>query len=219
LHAIIGPNGAGKTTLFNVILGIYRPSEGRVVFDGADIADDPVHDRAKLGISKAYQVNNLFTGLSAVENVKTAIAALELNHYDLIHAIDDQDEVREAALSVLETVGLSDQRDVEAASLPHGDKRRLEIGMALATDPSLLLLDEPTAGLGPDQIESITAVIEELAEDIAVVLVEHDLELVMQISETITVLDQGEIIAQGTPSEVRANETVRDAYMGASKYA
>ncbi|HEV8440666.1 MAG TPA: ABC transporter ATP-binding protein [Methylomirabilota bacterium] len=214
LRSIIGPNGAGKTTFFRLVSGEMAPSSGRVWFDGADITGLPQHRVSRLGIAKSYQITNIFPHLSVVENVRVAVQG-HRRAFDFWSRADRLADCRARALTILASVGLADKAARLAAHLSHGEKRHLEIGIALATDPALLLLDEPTAGMSPEETEETVELIRELATGRTVVIVEHKMKLVMRISDRITVLHQGQVLAEGSPEEIRANEAVRRTYLGA----
>ncbi len=214
LRSIIGPNGAGKTTFFRLVSGEMAPSSGRVWFAGADITGLPQHRVSRLGIAKSYQITNIFPHLSVMENVRVAVQGYG-RAFDFWSCADQLADCRERAFTILESVGLGRKADHLAAHLSHGEKRHLEIGIALASDPALLLLDEPTAGMSPEETDETVELIRELATGRTVVLVEHKMKLVMRISDRITVLHQGQVLAEGTPEEIRGNEAVRRTYLGA----
>jgi branched-chain amino acid transport system ATP-binding protein len=216
LRSIIGPNGAGKTTLFRLISGEMKPSAGRIWFKDEEITGRPQHAVARLGIAKSYQITNIFPHLSVRENVRVAVQghAHAFNFWSPAAALPG---VRAKAEDLLRTIGLADKTDALAANLSHGEKRHLEIAIALASDPTLLLLDEPTAGMSPEETDETMRLIRELARGRTVVLVEHKMKLVMKISDRITVLHQGGFLAEGTPDEIRANATVQQTYLGAAR--
>ena len=216
LRSIIGPNGAGKTTFFRLISGEMAPSGGRIWFDGREITGMPQHRVSRLGVAKSYQITNIFPHLSVLENVRVAVQghARAFNFWSPAARLA---RVRERAMELLRTIGLADKAPHVAAHLSHGEKRHLEIAIALATDPTLLLLDEPTAGMSPEETDETMRLIRELAAGRTVVLVEHKMKLVMRISDRITVLHQGQVLADGTPAEIRANLRVQQTYLGASK--
>ena len=213
LTGIIGPNGAGKSTYFNMLSGAFPPSSGRILFEGRDITGTPQHRFAKMGIAKSFQITTVFPQLTTLENVRVALQAL-VSRYDVwrprarLHVLVDQ------AGALLETVGLYTRRDRLAANLAHGEQRALEIAMALASHPRLLLLDEPTAGMSPEETRAMMALIVQLAAERTVILVEHKMKLVMGICDRLLVLHHGELLAQGTPGEIRANEVVKRVYLG-----
>ena len=216
LRSIIGPNGAGKTTFFRLISGEMTPSSGRIWFDGRDITGLPQHAVARLGVAKSYQITNIFPHLTVLENVRVAVQG-PARAFEFWSRADRLDGVRERAQALLRTVGLGDKAELLAAHLSHGEKRHLEIAIALASEPALLLLDEPTAGMSPEETDETMLLIRELAAGRTVVLVEHKMKLVMKISDRITVLHQGQVLAEGTPDEIRANTAVQQTYLGASR--
>ncbi len=214
LRSIIGPNGAGKTTFFRLIAGEMPPTAGRIWFDGQDITGLPQHAVARLGIAKSYQITNVFPHLTVLENVRVA-AQGPARAFDFWSRAVRLTEARERAQAVLARVGLAAKAHLLAAHLSHGEKRHLEIGIALAGDPALLLLDEPTAGMSPEETDETMALIRELAQGRTVVLVEHKMKVVMKVSDRITVLHQGQVLAEGSPDEIRANALVQQTYLGA----
>jgi branched-chain amino acid transport system ATP-binding protein len=214
VRSVIGPNGAGKTTLFNLLTGTYEVTSGDIVFDGQDITDAPEYERPYIGISRGYQITNTYESLTVFENLQTAVALFHENYYDMVRSLDGRTAVTERAEDLLDELGLDEQQAVEASSLSHGNRRRLEIGMALAAEPRLLLLDEPTAGMDASETERTVSLIEDLTDEMAVLLVEHDIEYVMTVSDTITVLERGSVIADGPPAAIREDERVQEAYLG-----
>ena len=216
LRSIIGPNGAGKTTFFKLISGEVRPTSGRIRFNGRDIAGLSQHEVCRLGIAKSYQITNIFPHLTVLENVRVAAQGYARS-FNFWSRADRLTEVRDRALALLETIGLAPRAELLAAHLSHGEKRHLEIAIALAAEPILLLLDEPTAGMSPEETDETMLLIRELAAGRTVVLVEHKMKLVMNISDRITVLHQGQVLAEGTPEEIRANELVQQTYLGAAR--
>jgi branched-chain amino acid transport system ATP-binding protein len=214
LRSIIGPNGAGKTTFFRLISGETRPTSGRIFFRERDITGLPQHAVARLGIAKSYQITNVFPHLSVHENVRVAVQG-PARAFDFWSRADRFTDVHERASALLQAVGLAAKGAVLAAHLSHGEKRHLEIGIALAADPALLLLDEPTAGMSPEETDETMRLIRTLAAGRTVILVEHKMKVVMRISDRITVLHQGQVLAEGTPEEIRANDRVQQTYLGA----
>lgn len=213
LTSIIGPNGAGKSTCFNLLSGAFAPSEGRIVFDGQDITGRRPHEFAHLGIAKSFQITNLFPNLGVLENVRIALQA-HVSRYGLWRPRASLQGLADEAAALLQTVGLADRRHRLARELAHGQQRALEIAVALAARPRLLLLDEPTAGMSPEETVVMMKLIQRLAAERSVVLVEHKMKMVMGISDRIVVLHHGELLAEGTPDEVRADETVKAVYLG-----
>lgn len=217
LHAIIGPNGAGKTTLFNLLSGTISPTRGQVYFKGRDITHLPPHRIAHLGIGRSFQITNIFPSLSVLENVRLAAQAMGGDSFRLLAPASRFPQYEEKARQVIARVGLTGRELMPALTLPHGDKRKLELGIMLASDPEVLLLDEPTAGMSSEQVPALLEIIRNImaAGDKTVILVEHRMDMVMSISDFITVMHLGEVLAEGTPNEIAANEMVQQAYLGA----
>jgi branched-chain amino acid transport system ATP-binding protein len=216
LRSIIGPNGAGKTTFFRLISGEMTPTAGTIHLEGRDITGLPQHAVARLGVGKSYQITNVFPHLSARENVRVAVQG-PARAFDFWSRADRLVELRQRAEALLETVGLGKKSDLLAAHLSHGERRHLELAIALATDPMLLLLDEPTAGMSPEETDETMHLIRKLAAGRTIILVEHKMKVVMNISDRITVLHQGEVLAEGPPDEIRANQLVQQTYLGAGR--
>jgi len=213
LAGIIGPNGAGKSTFFNTLSGQFAPTTGRITFEGRDITGLPQHRYARLGIAKSFQITTVFPQLSTLENVRVALQALT-SRYDVWRPRARLTGLVEQAGALLESVGLWTARHRPANTLAHGQQRALEIAMALASNPRLLLLDEPTAGMSPEETRTMMALIAELARQRTVILVEHKMKLVMGICDRLLVLHHGELLAQGSPAEVRVNNEVKRVYLG-----
>jgi ABC-type branched-subunit amino acid transport system ATPase component/ABC-type branched-subunit amino acid transport system permease subunit len=212
LRSVIGPNGAGKTTFFNLLTGVLPPTAGRILFKGRDITRLPAHAVSRLGLARSYQVTNIFGDLTVFENVRIA-AQSRVTHYRCWGSADRLTAVNARAEEILGLLGLGAKRHVRGAELSHGEQRYLEIGIALATDPDFLLLDEPTAGMSPEETQRTAAFVRKLAGHVTIVLVEHDMEVVMGISDRITVLNYGQVLAEGTPAEIRENPDVRRVYL------
>jgi branched-chain amino acid transport system ATP-binding protein len=213
LAAIIGPNGAGKSTFFNVISGGVPASSGQVIFKGEDITHIAPHEYARKGIAKSFQITNVFKQLSAHENVRVALQ-MQATRFQLWKSRDDYPHIIEAANALLERVGLADLRRKLAGDLAHGQQRSLEIAMALACKPELLLMDEPTAGMSPEETQTMVDLIRQLATERTVILVEHKMKMVMGLCNRLIVLHHGELLAEGNPDEIRGNPEVRRVYLG-----
>ncbi len=216
LHSIIGPNGAGKTTFFNLVSGTLRPTGGRVIYNGADITKAPSHRSIHLGIGRSFQITNIFPNLTVFENVRLAAQALGKDSFRLFRSTERFAGYTERAAVVLEQVGLTAKAHQPALVLPHGDQRKLELGMILAPDPQVLMLDEPTAGMAAEQVPELMALVQSIqaAGNKTVVLVEHNMNVVMNVSDRISVMHQGALLAEGSPSEIAADERVQTAYLG-----
>lgn len=216
LHTIIGPNGAGKTTFFNLLSGNIRPSGGKVLYKGQDITNLPAHRRAHLGIGRSFQITNVFPNLTVLENVRLAAQAVGHDNFKFWEHHRHFRRYEEQAAVILTQVGLMPQATMPARLLPHGGKRKLELGILLASDPDLLLLDEPTAGMAREEIPMLMEVIQTVrdAGDKTIILVEHKMDLVMNVSDRISVMHQGALLAEGTPLEIAGNPTVQSAYLG-----
>ena len=216
LHSIIGPNGAGKTTLFNMLSGNIKPTSGQVYFKGQDITDLPIHRTAHLGIGRSFQITNIFPNLTVLENIRLAAQALGHDNFKLFRSHKHYKQYEEKAWEVIHQVGLTERAITVARLLPHGDQRKLELGMILAPDPEMLLLDEPTAGMASEQVPELIQLIQDIQEagQKTVMLVEHNMNVVMSVSDTITVMHHGQVLAEGAPEEIAANEQVQTAYLG-----
>jgi branched-chain amino acid transport system ATP-binding protein len=214
-RAIIGPNGAGKTTLFELITGRLRPTAGRIVLDGVSLEGLPPYAVARRGISRSFQRTNVFPGLPVHENLRLAAAARGRGSYDLFGSVGRRWVPIERARSVAEAVGLTDRLDVVAGALSYGEQRQLEIGIALATQPRVLLLDEPTAGMSPEETLRMTELLNGLPRELTLLIIEHDMDVVFTLADRITVLHQGEVLADGSATEVKADPRVYEVYLGA----
>jgi len=217
--SLIGPNGAGKTTFFNLLTGELEPSAGTIEYDAddgedRDITASPPHETALAGIHRSYQISNLFPTETVLENVRVAAQANGNDSWRFWRNVSAFTEYRQEAHDILDRIGLADEAETPAESLSHGQKRNLEVGIALAGDPEVLLLDEPTAGVSNDGIDQIVSLIEDIAADHAILLVEHNMDVVMNVSDRIAVLHQGSLIADGSPESVRDNPDVQNAYLG-----
>lgn len=211
-HAIIGPNGAGKSTFFNCLTGLLRPTSGRVLLEGQNITGLPPERISQLGVARSYQITNIFPGSTCLENIRVAVQSRQPDSSFLRHHRADAATL-ERATGIIETIGLGGKEDVMAANLSHGEQRNLEIGIALATEPMLLCLDEPTAGMSASETRDVVALIRRIGASLTILIVEHDMQVVMSLAQRITVLDYGQVLAQGTPEEIQANPQVQDAYL------
>ncbi len=214
IHAVIGPNGAGKTTLFNLLSGLLCPSSGRIVFGGADITGHPPHQIARLGVARSFQITSVFPHLTLLDNLRLALQVRTSLGYGFWRSERVLEQFTDEATQILASVGLGDLAKREAHALSYGQKRALEIGLALALRPKLLLLDEPTAGLSLEDVTRIIEPIRRIAKDRTVVLVEHNMGVVAALSQRITVLQRGRILAEGTYADLRTNQDVIEAYLG-----
>jgi branched-chain amino acid transport system ATP-binding protein len=219
LHAIIGPNGAGKTTLIGQLSGELTPDEGRISFDGSDITALPTFRRSQIGLARSFQITSLFPDFTALDNVALAVQAHSGHSFHFWRKAREETELREPARAALARVGLGARGDVLVSSLSHGEHRQIEIAMALATRPRMLLLDEPMAGMGPEETTRMVKTLRELKQELTILLIEHDMEAVFALADRITVLVYGRVIASGTPEAIRANEEVRVAYLGEQEQA
>jgi branched-chain amino acid transport system ATP-binding protein len=219
LHAIIGPNGAGKTTLIGQLAGEIAPNSGRIHFDGRDVTALPVHSRSMLGLARSFQITSLFRDFTALDNVALAVQAHAGHSFRFWRNARSERELREPARAALARVGLAGRADTVVASMSHGEQRQLELAMALAARPRLLLLDEPMAGLGAEESARMVETLRELKRELTILLIEHDMEAVFALADRITVLVYGRVIASGAPADIRANAEVRQAYLGEQEVA
>jgi branched-chain amino acid transport system ATP-binding protein len=216
MHAIIGPNGAGKTTLFNLLSGVMPPTSGQVFYKGTDITHVSPQKRAHMGIGRSYQITNIFPNLTVLENIRLAAQAMGKDNFKLFKLADKLQEYFIKAEEVIDMVGLNGREMIIARNLPHGEKRKLELGIMLACDPELLLFDEPTAGMSSEQVPELIKIINKVVQqkDRTAILVEHRMDMVMSISDIVTVMNQGRILAEGSPHEIANNKQVQTAYLG-----
>lgn len=213
-HAVIGPNGAGKTTFIAQLSGMLPPDSGTITFDGRDITGLPTPARSQLGLARSFQITSIFKDFTAIENVALSIQAHAGHSFRFWRPARTDAELTGPARELLQRLGLGERADVVATNLSHGEQRQLEIAMALATNPKMLLLDEPTAGMGPEDSERIKTFLTEVKGSYSVLLIEHDMDTVFSLADRITVLVYGKAIATGTPDEIRNNAEVRIAYLG-----
>lgn len=214
VHAVIGPNGAGKSTLINMLSGDLAPSAGKILFAGEDITGLPAHAISQRGIGRSYQKTNVFLAFSAFENCRLAAQSRLASSMRFFRSANTLTSVNEAASAALEAAGLATRADRLASHLSHGEQRQLEIAMTLATRPRVLLLDEPLAGMGADESQAMVALLQRLARTHAILLVEHDMDAVFSMADQLTVMVNGQVLASGTPADIRANRQVQIAYLG-----
>ncbi|MDO8533875.1 MAG: ABC transporter ATP-binding protein [Xanthobacteraceae bacterium] len=214
LHALIGPNGAGKTTLIGQLSGEIVPDAGRIRFEGRDITALPIYRRSALGLARSFQITSLFLDFTVLDNVALAVQAHDGHSFRFWRDAREETRLREPARAALARVGLADRSDVVVANLSHGEHRQLEIAMALATSPRMLLLDEPMAGMGPEESARMVKTLGELKQELTILLIEHDMEAVFALADRISVMVYGRVIASDFPDKIRANAEVRQAYLG-----
>jgi branched-chain amino acid transport system ATP-binding protein len=218
LTALIGPNGAGKTTFYNAVSGKFPPTRGRVFFDGLEITGLPAHKLVALGLLRSFQITNIFPNLTVIENVLVPLVLKTGKGYAFFRTMHKQRDLFAKAEDVLDKIGLLDRADRKASELPYGDKRLVEMAIVLARDPKLVMLDEPTAGMNPEETDRMIQLIKSLAESFGTTffLTEHDMRVVFSIASRIFVLHQGGLLAEGSPDDIRNNPKVKEAYLGGS---
>ena len=214
IHALIGPNGAGKTTLIHQISGALQPDEGVIRFGGQDVTAMPMHQRARIGLVRSYQITSIFKRLSVVDNIALSVQARSGSSFRFWAAARAERQRYAEAAALAERVGLGARVHTVSGSLSHGEQRQLELGLALATQPKLLLLDEPMAGMGPDESENMVTLLESLRGELTILLVEHDMDAVFRLADTISTLVFGKVIASGTAQQIKDNPDVKRAYLG-----
>jgi branched-chain amino acid transport system ATP-binding protein len=213
-RALIGPNGAGKTTLFHCITGTLAPTRGRVALFGRDVTREPEHRRTALGMGRTFQITNVFADLTLLENIVLALVGTDRRKWVLHRGVDSFADIRREAEEGLEAVGLGMRSALPVKQVSYGERRQLELALALATRPKLLFLDEPCAGLSPSERQRISKMVAALPRDITLVMIEHDMDVALSIADRVTVLHQGRVLVEGDPATVRANAEVRDVYFG-----
>lgn len=213
-HAVIGPNGAGKTTLFNIISGKFKPSSGSILFKGKDVSGKSACALNRLGLSRSFQITNVFQELSVFENIRSGVRSRSGLRYHFFRKPDSNKEINERTEAIAEELGLKDVLHVPASSLSYGQQRALEIGITLSTDPELLLLDEPTAGMTREETARAISMIDKVSERRTLVIIEHDMDVVFSLADTISVLHYGKILVSDTPDRIRSDQRVKDAYLG-----
>jgi branched-chain amino acid transport system ATP-binding protein len=212
-RAILGPNGAGKTTLFNLISGEFPPTAGSVELFGADVTGEPARKRARMGLSRTFQTSRLFLGLNVEDNLYLAVLGVHDGHLRMVPSKADG-EMREKARAMADAVGLGDRLETLVADMSHGEQRQLEVGMARASDPKLMMLDEPAAGLSRAERVQLTETLLALEDSITLILIEHDMDVALRVAQWVTMMHDGRVIVEGTPDEIRANQLVHDLYLG-----
>jgi len=216
-HAVIGPNGAGKSTIFNIITGKYLPSKGNIIFKGQDVTGTSPYKLNRHGLARSFQITNIFRTMTVFQNVRNAVLSKNKIRYNLFSRLDRMKDIHDQTEKVLKQIGLLDRKDVVAGLLSYGQQRALEIGLTIATEPELILLDEPTAGMSTEETREAVKLIERVTQGKTLVIVEHDMEVVFSLADRITVIYYGEILASGPPDEIRQNQKVKDAYLGEEK--
>ena len=219
VHSVIGPNGAGKTTLFNLLTGFLKPTEGKIFYLNKEITDLPPYEISQLGLARSFQITSIFPDLSVYENLRVAVQSRLKASYNFLRSFKKLKDVDEKTQEILNRVGLKDMAETSAKNLSYGLQRGLDIGISLATDPKLILLDEPTSGMDRKDSAQIIELISVISKRIPIVLIEHNIDAVLSISDMITVLYQGAILAEGGPSEIQKNEKVQEAYLGGYRVA
>lgn len=215
-HAIIGPNGAGKTTLFNLVTGKYIPRRGSVIFEGRDITSRPIYWRARHGLARSFQITNVFPNLTVFDTLHASVLSRHSIRLNPIKPVSKMHEINEEVSTLLQRIGLGDKRDVPAGMLAYGQQRALEIGLTLALRPRVILFDEPTAGMSSEETHRVVELIRNITEGITLVVIEHDMEVVFNLADRITVLNHGKILASGPKEEIRNDQRVKEAYLGES---
>lgn len=213
-HAIIGPNGAGKTTLFNVISGKYKPSSGQVTYKGEDVSDRQPYLLTRMGMGRSFQISNVFQELSVFDNVNAGVRCCHGLRYNFFKRVAKAEKIRSKTMEIIKLLNLDEVKDKTASTLSYGQQRALEIGVTLATEPDLILLDEPTAGMTREETAETINMIDKVTAKKAMIIIEHDMDVVFSLADTISVLHYGTIIASGPPDEIRNDQRVKDAYLG-----
>jgi len=213
-HAVIGPNGAGKTTLFNIISGKFKASSGAILFKGRDISGKPAHALNREGLSRSFQITNVFQELSVFDNIRSGVRSHRGLRYHFFRRPDRNREINERTQAIVEEVGLKDVMDMPVSALSYGQQRALEIGITLSTEPELILLDEPTAGMTREETGQAIRMIDRVTAGRTLIIIEHDMDVVFSLADTISVLHYGTILVSGKPDEIRNDQRVKDAYLG-----
>jgi branched-chain amino acid transport system ATP-binding protein len=213
-HAIIGPNGAGKTTFFNLLSGRFKPTSGQIFFQGRDITGMPPYRISRLGIARSFQIINVFPQLSVFENVHAVIMSKHHIRFNFLKNLTKWKTVTEETFPILDQIGLLDKKDVQAGFLSYGEQRALEVGLSIASDPELILLDEPTAGMSMDETRQAIKLIDKVTRGKTLVIIEHDMEVIFSLADLITVMQYGKVVTTGSPDAIRNDQRVKEAYLG-----
>lgn len=213
-HAIIGPNGAGKTTLFNIISGKYKPSAGQVIFKGKDVSGQQPHVLTRMGMGRSFQISNVFQELTVFDNINAGVRCTQGLRYNFFKRIANAKEITDKTLEILKLINLTAVKDKAASTLSYGQQRALELGVTLSTEPELILLDEPTAGMTREETVDTISMVGRVTANRAMIIIEHDMDVVFSLADTISVLHHGTIIASGPPDEIRKDQRVKEAYLG-----
>ncbi|MCG6881815.1 MAG: ABC transporter ATP-binding protein [Deltaproteobacteria bacterium] len=213
-HAVIGPNGAGKTTFFHLLTGNYKPDRGKILFNHKNITGLPPHKINRLGLSRSFQITNVFPGLSVLENIRQVVLSRHRVRFNFYSNVNRMTRINRESMEILEDIGLQDERDELAGELSYGQQRALEIGLTLASEPKMILLDEPTAGMSMDETRDAVRLIDRLTRDKTLIIIEHDMEVVFSLADKITVIYYGEVLVSGLPEEIRGHKKVKEAYLG-----
>ena len=213
-HAIIGPNGAGTTTLFHLFTGNYTPNGGDIIFNGKNITGLAPHKINRLGLARSFQITNVFSGLTVLENVRAVILSKHHIRFDLFRSVGKMARINQETLDILDQIGLTDKKANLAGELSYGQQRALEVGLTLASDPQMILLDEPTAGMSMDETREAVRLIDRVTKGRTLIIIEHDMEVVFTLADIITVIYYGEVLASGSPDEIRGHPKVKEAYLG-----
>jgi branched-chain amino acid transport system ATP-binding protein len=213
-HAIIGPNGAGKTTLFHLITGNYKLDAGQVIFNSKDITNLPPHKINRMGLARSFQITNVFPGLSVMENVREVILSKHRIRFNFFRDVEKMDQINREAMEIIDKIGLTDKKSDLAGELSYGEQRALEIGLTLSSDPILILLDEPTAGMSMDETREAIKLIDIVTRGKTMIIIEHDMDVIFSLADFITVINYGEVLASGRAEEIRGHDDVKKAYLG-----
>ncbi len=213
-HAIIGPNGAGKTTFFNLLSGNYKPSSGEIYFKGQKISNLQPHQINRLGLGRSFQITNVFPGLSVLENVRSVVLSRHGIRFNFFRTVERMTAINQESMEILEQIGLAERAEHLAGEMAYGEQRALEIGLVLASNPEMVLLDEPTAGMSVDETREAVKLVDRVTQGKTLMIIEHDMEVVFTLADVITVINYGQVLASGPPDEIRNHPKVKEAYLG-----